>query len=55
MEYLYHGSCMAGITKLQAISRLHNTQELVVYLTDFVPMRFILSGILNIICIKGNL
>lgn len=37
MEYLYHGSCMAGITKLQAISRLHNTQELVVYLTDFVP------------------
>ena len=37
MEYLYHGSCMAGITKLQTISRLHNTQELVVYLTDFVP------------------
>lgn len=37
MEYLYHGSGIAGIRKLEACSRLHGTDRKVVYLTDNIP------------------
>ena len=33
----YHGSCTPGIMLLEARSRLHNTEEKVVYLTDNIP------------------
>ena len=37
MKYFYHGSNVSGITQLEARSRLHNTEEKVVYLTDCLP------------------
>ena len=37
MDYLYHGSSTPGITALEARSRLHGTDKMVVYLTDCVP------------------
>ncbi len=37
MEYLYHGSVTPGITALEARSRLHSTDKMVVYLTDSIP------------------
>ena len=37
MKYFYHGSICAGIEQLDARSRLHNTGEKVVYLTDNIP------------------
>lgn len=37
MGFLYHGSIIPGITKLEARSRLHNTDKMVVYLTNSVP------------------
>ncbi len=37
MKNYYHGSCISGITQLEARSRLHNTGEQVVYLTDSIP------------------
>ncbi len=37
MKYFYHGSICAGIEQLDACSRLHNTEEKVVYLTDSIP------------------
>ena len=37
MEYLYHGSAEAGITALEARSKLHGTEQRVVYLTDSIP------------------
>ena len=37
MKYYYHGSCTPGIVLLEARSRLHNTGEKVVYLTDSIP------------------
>ena len=36
-DYLYHGSITPGITTLHARSRLHGTDQLVVYLTDSAP------------------
>lgn len=36
-DYLYHGSITPGITSLHARSRLHGTDQLVVYLTDSIP------------------
>lgn len=37
MEYLYHGSAIAGIRALEARSTLHGTDRRVVYLTDCIP------------------
>ena len=37
MKYFYHGSIITGITQLEARSKLHNTEEKVVYLTDCLP------------------
>lgn len=37
MKYFYHGSSIPGITQLEARSKLHNTEEKVVYLTDCLP------------------
>ncbi len=37
MKYFYHGSKISGITQLKAFSKLHNTDERVVYLTDCLP------------------
>lgn len=36
-KYFYHGSISADITKLKALSLLHNTNKKVVYLTDNIP------------------
>ena len=36
-KYLYHGSGYSGIIELKACSKLHNTDEKVVYLTDNIP------------------
>ena len=33
----YHGSDIPGITRLEARSKLHNSEEKVVYLTDNIP------------------
>lgn len=37
MEYLYHGSHVAGIKELKAQSKLHGTDKTIVYLTDNIP------------------
>lgn len=37
MKYFYHGSNIPGIKRLEARSKLHNTEENVVYLTDCLP------------------
>ena len=37
MKNIYHGSIVPKITKLEACSKLHNSEEKVVYLTDNVP------------------
>ena len=37
MKCYYHGSCTPGIIELEARSKLHNTAEKVVYLTDNMP------------------
>lgn len=37
MEYLYHGSAIAGISELEPRSKLHGTRRSVVYLTDNLP------------------
>lgn len=37
LPYFYHGSIHSGITQLEARSKLHNTEETVVYLTDCLP------------------
>lgn len=37
MRNFYHGSIIPGITQLDARSKLHNSEEKVVYLTDNVP------------------
>ena len=37
MDYLYHGSITPGITELESRSLLHNTDKMVVYLTDSIP------------------
>ena len=37
MKYYYHGSCTPGIVQLETRSKLHNTEENVVYLTDNIP------------------
>ena len=37
LKYFYHGSNIPGITQLEARSKLHNTEEKVVYLTDCLP------------------
>lgn len=37
MKKFYHGSIVPEITKLEARSKLHNSEEKVVYLTDNVP------------------
>lgn len=37
MKYFYHGSIISGIAELEVCSKLHNTQEKVVYLTDSIP------------------
>lgn len=37
MKNFYHGSSVPEITKLEARSKLHNSEEKVVYLTDNVP------------------
>ncbi len=37
MKCYYHGSCIPNILYLEARSRLHNTTEKVVYLTDNIP------------------
>lgn len=37
MDYLYHGSSTPGITALEARSRLHGTDKMVVYLTISIP------------------
>ena len=36
-EYLYHGTIYSGLTELEARSKLHNTDQRVVYLTDNIP------------------
>lgn len=36
-EYLYHGTIYSGLTELEARSKLHNTDQQVVYLTDNIP------------------
>lgn len=36
-DHLYHGSITPGITVLKARSRLHNSDQQVVYLTDSIP------------------
>lgn len=37
MKYFYHGSKIPEITQLEARSKLHNTEEKVVYLTNCLP------------------
>lgn len=37
LKCYYHGSCTPGIIQLEACSKLHNTAEKVVYLTDNIP------------------
>lgn len=37
MDYFYHGSIIPGIAQLDARSKLHNSEDKVVYLTDNVP------------------
>lgn len=37
MRCFYHGSDIPGITRLEARSKLHNSEEKVVYLTDNIP------------------
>ena len=37
LKYFYHGSCTPGITQLKAFSKLHHTEDNVVYLTDNIP------------------
>lgn len=37
MDFLYHGSITPGIIALEARSRLHGTDQMVVYLTDSIP------------------
>ena len=37
MNYFYHGSNFPGIKQLEARSKLHNSEEEVVYLTDCLP------------------
>ena len=37
MRNFYHGSVISGIEQLDACSKLHNSDELVVYLTDNIP------------------
>lgn len=37
MRNFYHGSIIPGITQLDAHSKLHNSEEKVVYLTDNIP------------------
>lgn len=37
MRYFYHGSIIPGIIGLDARSKLHNSEEKVVYLTDNIP------------------
>lgn len=37
MEYVYHGSAVPGIERLEARSVLHGTDQKIVYLTDNVP------------------
>ena len=37
LKCYYHGSCTPGILHLEARSKLHNTTEKVVYLTDNIP------------------
>ena len=40
-EYFYHGSDVDGIRELEARSRLHNSEDRVVYLTDKIPYALI--------------
>ena len=37
MRNFYHGSDIPGIMQLEARSKLHNSEEMVVYLTDNIP------------------
>ena len=37
MKYYYHGSCTPGIIQLEARSKLHNSAQKVIYLTDNIP------------------
>lgn len=37
MVRYYHGSAVAGITRLKACSKLHDSEEIGVYLTDSIP------------------
>ena len=37
MRNFYHGSIVPGIAGLEARSKLHNSEEMVVYLTDNIP------------------
>ncbi len=41
MDYLYHGSSVAGITTLEPHSPLHNSDKRVVYLTGNIPYALI--------------
>lgn len=41
MEYLYHGSAVAGITTLATRSLLHNSDKKVVYLTGSLPFALV--------------
>ena len=41
MEYLYHGSVVAGITTLETRSLLHNSDKKVVYLTGHLPFALV--------------
>ena len=41
MEYLYHGSAVAGITTLEPRSLLHNSDKKVVYLTGNLPFALV--------------
>ena len=36
-QYLYHGSSLANIQTLETRSKLHNSTQKVVYLTDRIP------------------
>lgn len=37
MDYVYHGSSVAGITALEARSKLHGSNDNIVYLTGNIP------------------
>ena len=41
MEFLYHGSVVAGITTLETRSLLHNSDKKVVYLTGNLPFALV--------------